>query len=96
MTLHPVVEEMIANGLLQTEQGVQLVMDPQTAQRLISNIAHTVEEHPEIAASADLADEPNKPPSFIQTHQSIHPQLAVLSHNEITSDANVKSIELWS
>jgi flagellar biosynthesis protein FlhA len=92
MTLHPVVEEMIANGLLQTEQGVQLVMDPQTAQRLISNIAHTVEEHPEIAAQPILLTSPTSRRHLFKLTSRFIPQLAVLSHNEITPDANVKSI----
>src|SRR5690606_3026582 len=37
MTLAPQVEELVSNSLLQTEQGVQLVMDPGTAQKLITN-----------------------------------------------------------
>ena len=49
MSLHPKLEEMIANSLIQTEQGMQLVMDPMVAQQMITDIAKTVELHPEIA-----------------------------------------------
>jgi flagellar biosynthesis protein FlhA len=94
MTLHPVIEELIANSLLQTEQGVQLVMDPNTAHRLISEIARTVETHPEIAGQPILLTSPtSRRHLFKLTHRFI-PQLVVLSHNELTSDANVQSVAL--
>ena len=92
MTLSPQVEELVSNSLLQTEQGVQLVMDPHTAQRLISNIAQTVESHPEIAGQPLLLTSPtSRRHIFKLTHRFI-PQLSVVSHSEITPEANVKSI----
>jgi flagellar biosynthesis protein FlhA len=94
MTMHPVIEELVANSLLQTEQGVQLVMDPNTAHRLIGEIARTVETHPEIAGQPILLTSPtSRRHLFKLTHRFI-PQLVVLSHNELTSDANVKSVAL--
>ncbi|HEY8269534.1 MAG TPA: flagellar biosynthesis protein FlhA [Pseudobdellovibrionaceae bacterium] len=94
MTLHPVIEELIANSLLQTEQGVQLVMDPNTAHRLIGEIARTVETHPEIAGQPILLTSPtSRRHLFKLTHRFI-PQLVILSHNELTSDAHVQSVAL--
>ena len=92
MTLHPNVEETIANSLLQTEQGVQLVMDPHTAQNLISEIARTVETHPEIAGQPILLTSPTSRRHLYKLTTRFIPQLVVLSHNELTSDANVKSV----
>ncbi len=92
MTLHPHIEELIANSLLQTEQGVQLVMDPQTAQKLITEIAGTVEQHPEIAGQPILLTSPTSRRHLYRLTSRFIPQLVVLSHNELTSDANVKSV----
>lgn len=92
MTLHPHVEEMIANSLLQTEQGVQLVMDPGSAQRMISEIANTVENHPEIAAQPILLTSPTSRRHLYKLTSRFLPQLIVLSHNELTADASVKSV----
>lgn len=92
MTLHPNIEELIANSLIQTEQGIQLVMDPQTAQKLISQIAKTVEYHPEIAAQPVLLTSPTSRRHIYKLTSRFIPQLSVLSHNEITSDASVKSV----
>jgi len=92
MTLHPNIEELVANSLLQTEQGVQLVMDPQTAQVLITEIAKTVEDHPEIAGQPILLTSPTSRRHLFKLTNRFIPQLIVLSHNELTSDASVRSV----
>lgn len=92
MTLHPHIEEMIANSLLQTEQGVQLVMDPNTAHHLINNIAGAVEAHPEIAGQPILLTSPTSRRHLYKLTSRFIPQLVVLSHNELTSDAHVQSV----
>ncbi len=92
MTLHPHIEELIANSLIQTEAGVQLVMDPHTAQKLITEIASTVEAHPEIAGQPILLTSPTSRRHLYKLTSRFIPQLVILSHNELTSDANVKSV----
>lgn len=92
MTLSPNVEEMVANSLLQTEQGVQLVMDPQTAHRLISQVAKTVETHPEIAGQPILLTSPTSRRHIFKLVHRFLPQLVVLSHSEVTTEASVKSV----
>ncbi|MFM6930007.1 MAG: flagellar biosynthesis protein FlhA [Bdellovibrio sp.] len=94
MTLHPVIEELIANSLLQTEQGVQLVMDPNTAHRLINEIARAVESHPEVASQPILLTSPTSRRHLYKLTSRFIPQLVVLSHNELTSDADVQSVAL--
>ncbi len=92
MTLASRVEELIANSLLQTEQGVQLVMDPNTAHELINEVAVTVESHPEIAGQPILLTSPTARRHLAKLITRFIPQLIVLSHNELSSNANVKSV----
>lgn len=94
LTLAPQYEELIANSLLQTEQGVQLVMDPQTASRMITEVARSVEEHPEIASQPILLTSPTARRHIFKLTSRFIPQLIVLSHNELTTDANVKSVSV--
>ncbi len=94
MTLHPYIEELIANSLLQTEQGVQLVMDPSTAHRLINEIARAVENHPEVAGQPILLTSPTSRRHLYKLVSRFIPQLVVLSHSELTSDADVNSVAL--
>lgn len=94
MTLHPHIEELVANSLLQTEQGVQLVMDPNTAHGLINEIARTVENHPEVAGQPILLTSPTARRHIYKLTSRFIPQLVVLSHNELSSDADVQSVAL--
>ena len=92
ISLEPRLEELIANSLLQTEQGVQLVMDPRVASAMIEGIATTIESHPEIAGQPILLTSPTaRRHIFKLTHRFI-PQLVVLSHNELSSDARVSNV----
>jgi flagellar biosynthesis protein FlhA len=92
ISLEPRLEELIANSLLQTEQGVQLVMDPRVASAMIEGIAHTIESHPEIAGQPILLTSPTaRRHIFKLTHRFI-PQLVVLSHNELSADTRVSNV----
>jgi flagellar biosynthesis protein FlhA len=92
LSLDPRLEELIANSLLQTEQGVQLVMDPRVAHGMIEGIASSIEHHPEIAGQPILLTSPTaRRHIFKLTHRFI-PQLIVLSHNELTADAHIQSV----
>ncbi|MBX3022579.1 MAG: flagellar biosynthesis protein FlhA [Bdellovibrionales bacterium] len=94
MTLAPRVEELIANSLLQTEQGVQLVMDPRQAQSILTNIGKTIELHPEIAGQPILLTSPTARRHIFKLTNRFLPQVVVLSHNEISSDAQIQAVGL--
>ncbi|MEQ1722422.1 MAG: flagellar biosynthesis protein FlhA [Pseudobdellovibrio sp.] len=92
MTFDSKLEEIVANALLQTEQGVQLVMDPQSASKMISNIAMQIESHPEIASQPILLTSPTVRRHISKLVSRFIPQLIVLSHNEISADVKVQSV----
>jgi len=92
MTLAPRVEELIANSLLQTEQGVQLVMDPRQAQGILTQITRTIEGHPEIAGQPILLTSPTSRRHLFKLTNRFLPQVVVLSHNEISSDAQIQAV----
>jgi flagellar biosynthesis protein FlhA len=92
MTFDSKLEEIVANALLQTEQGVQLVMDPQSASKMISNIAQQIESHPEIASQPILLTSPTVRRHISKLVSRFIPQLIVLSHNEISADVKVQSV----
>jgi flagellar biosynthesis protein FlhA len=92
MTLSANIEELISNSLLQTEQGIQLVMDPSTAHHLINEVASAVESHPEIAGQPILLTSPTARRHLAKLITRFIPQLIVLSHSELSASANVKSV----
>jgi flagellar biosynthesis protein FlhA len=94
MTLAPKVEELVSNSLLQTEAGVQLVMDPRQAQGILTQISRTIEQHPEIAGQPILlTSATSRRHLFKLTHRFL-PQVVVLSHNEISTDAQIQAVGL--
>ncbi len=94
MSLHPALEELVANSLLQTEQGVQLVMDPSTAHKLINEVAKQVERHPEIAGQPILLTSPTSRRHLYKLISRFIPQIIVLSHNELSQEARVRSVSM--
>lgn len=92
MTLDPNTEEIITNSLLQTESGVQLVMDPRTANVLITELSKNIERNPEVAAQPILLTSPTIRRHLFKLTSRFLPQLVILSHNELTADAHVSSV----
>ncbi len=92
MTLDPKLEEIVSSSLLQTEQGVQLVMDPQSASKMISNLASQIENHPEIAGQPILLTSPTVRRHLSKLLLRFIPQLIILSHSEVSSEAQVQSV----
>lgn len=91
-TLSPEIEEIIANSLLQTDQGVQLVMDPMQAQDILQKISQLIETHPEVAGQPILLTSPTARRHIAKLTHRFLPQVIVLSHNEVSSDANIQSV----
>lgn len=94
MTLAPRVEELVSNSLLQTESGVQLVMDPRQAQGLLTQISKTIELHPEIAGQPILLTSATSRRHLFKLTNRFLPQVIVLSHNEISPDARIQAVGL--
>ena len=94
MTLAPRVEELVSNSLLQTEAGVQLVMDPRQAQGILTQISKTIEQHPEIAGQPILLTSPTARRHLFKLTHRFLPHVIVLSHNEISSDAQIQAVGL--
>ncbi|MBT4763070.1 MAG: flagellar biosynthesis protein FlhA [Bdellovibrionaceae bacterium] len=86
------VEEAVSNGLLQTEQGVQLVMDPQVAQQIITDISDKIQSNPAIAAQPLLLTSPTSRRHLFKLINRFIPQLVILSHSELSAEAQVNSV----
>lgn len=88
------VEEAISNSLLQTEQGVQLVLDPQYAQQVLTALSKVIEGNPVVASQPILLTSPTIRRHLRKLTERFIPQLVILSHHELTPSANVKSVDV--
>jgi flagellar biosynthesis protein FlhA len=92
VTLNSQLEELLSNSLLQTESGPQLVIDPMTAQKMISSVALNIERHPEIAAQPILLTSPSLRRHLSKLFTRFIPQIIVLSHSELSQDIEIQSV----
>ncbi|MGK5089271.1 flagellar biosynthesis protein FlhA [Bdellovibrionota bacterium FG-2] len=92
LTLDKNIEETIAAGLIQTDQGQQLSLDPEFVRGFIQQLN---------AQALELASQSNQAiilcSPLIRSHlknliDKFIPNVVVLSHNEITSNVNVKAV----
>ncbi len=86
-------EEIISNSLLQTEKGVQLVLEPQIAQKLIVDVSEAIEKHPDIAAQPILMTSPTLRRHVYGLLSRFIPQIIVLAHSEISSNVTIDNQE---
>ena len=91
ITLDKNIEETIAAGIIQTDQGHQLSIDPEFVRALISNLNQK---------AIEMGSETSQPvvlcSPLIRSHlkaliDRFIPNITVLSHNEITQNVTVKS-----
>tara|TARA_B100000749_G_scaffold280894_1_gene280471 strand:- start:22908 stop:25004 length:2097 start_codon:yes stop_codon:yes gene_type:complete len=94
ITLSSEIEELLANSLIQTEQGIQLVMDPMIAQQIINDLTQTIHENPDVVAQPILLTSPTVRRHLYKLTSRFIPQLIVLSHSELMPEANVQSVGL--
>ncbi len=92
INLGPQVEEIINQSLLQTEQGVQLALDPSYGHGLVTSIAEKIETHPEVAGQPILLTSPMSRRHIFKLVNRFIPQLVVISHSELGSDIAINTV----
>jgi len=91
ITLEPQLEENLKGGVQRTQGGSFLAVDPETLERLVSGVEHSM------ATSAPAADARGPVLLSSQAIRSplrqllarVSPRLAVLSHNELPPDVQI-------
>ena len=91
LTLDRTIEETIAGGIIQTDQGQQLSVDPDFVRAFIAQLNQQAIELANQSNTAVVLCSP-----LIRSHlkaliDRFIPNIVVLSHNEITSNVSVKS-----
>ncbi len=92
INLGPQVEDIINQSLLQTEQGVQLALDPTYGHGLVNSIAEKIESHPEVAGQPILLTSPMSRRHIFKLVNRFIPQLVVLSHGELNTDVSINTV----
>jgi flagellar biosynthesis protein FlhA len=91
LTLDRTIEETIAGGIIQTDQGQQLSLDPDFVRKFIAQLNQQAMELASQSSNAVVLCSPLIRAHLKQLVDRFIPNLVVLSHNEITSNVNVKA-----
>lgn len=91
-TLDRQIEELIAEGLIQTEEGIQLSLDPKITQGILGSINEKIEEATESGERMIVLCSPVVRSHFKRLTEKFIPNLIVISHSELTPEVSVRSL----
>lgn len=91
-TLDRNIEEKIASSLMQTEKGYQVSLDPKTTQTILTNLNEKIEEATNLGERMIVLCSPAVRHHFKRLTEKFIPNLVVVSHNEISPTANIRSL----
>jgi flagellar biosynthesis protein FlhA len=91
LTLDKGVEESIASGIIQTDQGAQLSLDPEFVRQFISELNDQAAQMLGETSQAVVLCSPIIRAHVKQLIDRFIPNVTVLSHNELTPSVNIRS-----
>ncbi len=91
-TLDRAIEESIANNLIQTEAGQQLSLDPKVTQHILASLNEKIDEATGMGEKMVVLCSPIIRNHFKRLTEKFIPNLVVVSHNELSPDANIRSL----
>lgn len=93
-SLHPAVEQVIVDGVRQTELGARLILDPSRVQELLQRTRDQIEAMAQHGHEPIMLCSPRIRLHMRRLIEQSFPTVAVLSYAEIAPDVNIESIGL--
>lgn len=91
-TLDRNIEEQIAQNIIQTDQGQQLSLDPKVTQIILASLNEKIEEATSLGEKMVVLCSPVIRSHFKKLTEKFIPNLVVVSHNELSPEANIRSL----
>ena len=91
-TLDRNIEESIAQNIIQTDQGQQLSLDPKITQIILASLNEKIEEATNMGEKMVVLCSPVIRSHFKRLTEKFIPNLVVVSHNELSPEANIRSL----
>ena len=90
------LEDRVAESVQHTEQGSFLTLDPGTAQKIVAAVKGKVEQFMEMNYQPIVLTSPVIRRHVRRLMERFAPTLVVISHNELVSDIEIRSLGLVS
>lgn len=91
-TLDQDIEDNLAKGLIETERGSELALDPKITQTILSSLNQKIEEATNIGEKMVVLCSPHSRGHFKKLTEKFIPNLVVVSHNELAVNSNIRSL----
>jgi flagellar biosynthesis protein FlhA len=91
-TLDRGIEESLASNLIDTEHGSQLSLDPKVTQSILASLNERIEEATNMGEKMVVLCSPVVRNHFKKLTEKFIPNLVVVSHSELSSEANIRSL----
>ncbi len=91
-TLDPVLEQSIAEGIRQTEVGMQLVLEPTAVQQILNGVRTQVERMAAMGYQPVALCSPRTRLHFRRLAERMLPTICVLSYNELATGAKLETV----
>ena len=91
-TLDRNIEEQISKGIVETDQGQQISVDPKIIQNILAGINKKMEDATEMGEKMVILCHPTVRTHFKKLTEKFLPNLTVVSHEELSPDIEIRSL----
>jgi flagellar biosynthesis protein FlhA len=91
-TLDRGLEEAVARGIIQSDHGSQLNLDPKVTQTILASLNEKIEEATSQGEKMVVLCSPVIRRHFKRLTEKFIPNMIVVSHNELSPDVNIRSL----
>ncbi len=91
-TLDRSIEEILAQGIIQTEKGHELSLDPKITQTILASLNEKIEEATGMGEKMVVLCSPVIRGHFKRLTERFIPNLIVIGHNELSGDSDIRSL----
>ncbi len=91
-TLDRSVEDVIAKNILQTDHGMEVVLEPRVTQNILASLNEKIEQATNMGEKMVVLCSPLVRAQFKKLTEKFIPNLIVVSHNELSPEVNIRSL----
>ncbi|TDT50596.1 flagellar biosynthesis protein FlhA [Fonticella tunisiensis] len=92
LTLHPSLEQLIADNIQKSFQGSYPALNPDTTKKIFESLQANIEMSDFVNRQAVVLCSPRIRPAFRKLTEIVFPNITVLSMNEIPTDVQIETI----
>lgn len=90
--LDKTIEDVVSKNMLQTDHGMDVALEPRVLQNILASIHEKTEQATNLGEKMVILCSPQIRGAFRRLTEKYIPNLIVVSHNELSPEANIRSL----